>query len=144
MPEPTATLVCPKCQGVMRTYERSGVIIDQCTECRGIFLDRGELERLIDAEAALTEGAAPRPTADPSVRERVQPVGASERRRDDHDRDDDDDDDHWRERAPRTDRDGRDSYAPRGSENERGREPGKKSRSGFLSSLLELGGGGGD
>jgi Zn-finger nucleic acid-binding protein len=43
-------LICPKCQGRMRTYERSGVHVDQCTECRGIFLDRGELERLVDAE----------------------------------------------------------------------------------------------
>uniref|UniRef100_UPI003F82A599 TFIIB-type zinc ribbon-containing protein n=1 Tax=Actinosynnema sp. TaxID=1872144 RepID=UPI003F82A599 len=37
--------------GAMRTYERNGVHIDQCTECRGVFLDRGELERLVDAEA---------------------------------------------------------------------------------------------
>jgi uncharacterized protein len=43
-------LICPKCQGNMRTYERSGVTVDQCGECRGIFLDRGELERLVDAE----------------------------------------------------------------------------------------------
>jgi uncharacterized protein len=43
-------LICPKCQGLMRTYERSGVTVDQCTDCRGIFLDRGELERLVDAE----------------------------------------------------------------------------------------------
>ena len=34
----------------MRQYERSGVVVDQCTECRGVFLDRGELERLVDAE----------------------------------------------------------------------------------------------
>jgi uncharacterized protein len=34
----------------MRTYERNGVVVDQCSECRGIFLDRGELERLVDAE----------------------------------------------------------------------------------------------
>jgi uncharacterized protein len=45
-------LTCPKCQGAMRTYERNGVHVDQCGECRGIFLDRGELERLIDAETA--------------------------------------------------------------------------------------------
>jgi Zn-finger nucleic acid-binding protein len=44
------TITCPKCGGDMRTYERNGVIVDQCTECRGIFLDRGELERLVDAE----------------------------------------------------------------------------------------------
>lgn len=49
-------LTCPKCHGPMRTYERNGVHVDQCTECRGIFLDRGELERLIDAETAWHDG----------------------------------------------------------------------------------------
>jgi Zn-finger nucleic acid-binding protein len=44
-------LTCPKCHGQMRQYERSGVTVDQCTECRGIFLDRGELEKLFEAEA---------------------------------------------------------------------------------------------
>ncbi|MEU8225405.1 zf-TFIIB domain-containing protein [Kribbella sp. NPDC048915] len=44
------SLICPKCRGAMRTYERSGITVDQCTECRGIFLDRGELEHLVDAE----------------------------------------------------------------------------------------------
>ena len=34
----------------MRSYERNGVTVDQCSDCRGIFLDRGELERLVDAE----------------------------------------------------------------------------------------------
>ena len=47
----TATLICPKWRGEMRTYERNGVLVDQCEECRGIFLDRGELERLLDAES---------------------------------------------------------------------------------------------
>jgi Zn-finger nucleic acid-binding protein len=47
---PTQALTCPKCGGQMRSYERNGVTVDQCTECRGIFLDRGELERLVDAE----------------------------------------------------------------------------------------------
>src|SRR5690349_2697868 len=49
---PSQTLTCPKCGGQMRSYERNGVTVDQCSECRGIFLDRGELERLIDAESA--------------------------------------------------------------------------------------------
>jgi Zn-finger nucleic acid-binding protein len=43
-------MTCPKCLGPMRQYERGAVIVDQCQECRGIFLDRGELERLTDAE----------------------------------------------------------------------------------------------
>ena len=42
---------CPKCGESMRSYERNRVMIDQCEGCRGIFLDRGELEQLIDAEA---------------------------------------------------------------------------------------------
>ena len=50
MSDTAAALICPKCQGVMRAYERNGVTIDQCQECRGVFLDRGELDRLIDAE----------------------------------------------------------------------------------------------
>lgn len=36
----------------MRSYERNGVVLEQCNECHGIFLDRGELERLIGAESA--------------------------------------------------------------------------------------------
>jgi uncharacterized protein len=51
-------LTCPKCHGTMRTYERNGVHVDQCAECRGIFLDRGELDRLIDAENAWHGGGA--------------------------------------------------------------------------------------
>lgn len=39
----------------MRQYERSGVIVDQCGDCRGIFLDRGELERLTEAETRWAE-----------------------------------------------------------------------------------------
>jgi Zn-finger nucleic acid-binding protein len=50
-------MTCPKCRGAMSSYERSGVVIDQCTECRGIFLDRGELERFID----LANGEVARP-----------------------------------------------------------------------------------
>lgn len=57
-------LTCPKCRGTMRNYERNGVTIDQCEECRGIFLDRGELERLIDAESRSME--APRGEAAPA------------------------------------------------------------------------------
>ncbi|HEX5979825.1 MAG TPA: zf-TFIIB domain-containing protein [Thermoleophilaceae bacterium] len=47
--------VCPKCESPMRSYERSGITVDQCTGCRGVFLDRGELERLVDAEGSFYE-----------------------------------------------------------------------------------------
>lgn len=52
-------LVCPKCESPMRSYERSGITIDQCTGCRGVFLDRGELERLVDAEGSFYEERGP-------------------------------------------------------------------------------------
>lgn len=51
----TQSLICPKCGSEMRSYERNGVTVDQCGGCRGVFLDRGELERLIDAEGSYYE-----------------------------------------------------------------------------------------
>lgn len=59
-------MTCPKCRGEMRQYERSGVVIDQCGECRGIFLDRGELEKLFEAEANWNKQQAA-PPAPPGV-----------------------------------------------------------------------------
>lgn len=64
-PAPMA-LRCPKCAADMTTYERSGIVVDQCRECRGIFLDRGELERLVDIESG-TGWTGPRMTAPPPV-----------------------------------------------------------------------------
>lgn len=52
-------LKCPKCQAPMASFERSGVTLEHCTECGGIFLDRGELERVIEAEAAGVQPARP-------------------------------------------------------------------------------------
>jgi Zn-finger nucleic acid-binding protein len=57
----------------MRQYERSGIHVDQCTECRGIFLDRGELEGLVDAElrwanqSGTSAQAAPPPAPAPAA-----------------------------------------------------------------------------
>jgi Zn-finger nucleic acid-binding protein len=76
-------LTCPKCAGEMRGYERNGVTIDQCTECRGIFLDRGELDRLVDAEGAYYGKPEP-PRREPEYREQQ------------YRHHDDDDDDDWR------------------------------------------------
>ncbi len=43
---------CPLCDVSMREVERRGVRIDVCPECRGVWLDRGELEKLLEAEPA--------------------------------------------------------------------------------------------
>ncbi len=57
-------LMCPNCEEGMREIERHGVRIDVCPRCRGVWLDRGELEKLLDAAAARSATAAPLP---PSV-----------------------------------------------------------------------------
>ena len=64
-----ADLTCPKCESPMRSYERSGITVDQCTGCRGVFLDRGELERLVDAEGAYYEGGKEEPRREEPRRE---------------------------------------------------------------------------
>ena len=52
-------MICPKCQNVMKTVDRMGIHIDQCEGCRGIFLDRGELEQIVGAEQRYTAAAPP-------------------------------------------------------------------------------------
>ncbi|MFF5976146.1 zf-TFIIB domain-containing protein [Streptomyces sp. NPDC012769] len=50
---------CPKCHAPMHTYNRNGVQIEQCSGCRGIFLDYGELEALTRLEAQWAQPAPP-------------------------------------------------------------------------------------
>ncbi len=54
-------LLCPKCHNIMAQYERNRVLVDQCTECKGIFLDRGEFEHLVEAEKAYYGTSSPAP-----------------------------------------------------------------------------------
>ncbi|OKK15221.1 zf-TFIIB domain containing protein [Streptomyces sp. CB00455] len=60
---------CPKCHAMMHTYNRNGVQIEQCSGCRGIFLDYGELEALTRLESQYTSqqyGQVPPPAAPPA------------------------------------------------------------------------------
>lgn len=57
---------CPKCHAPMHTYNRNGVQIEQCSGCRGIFLDYGELESLTRLESQWSQPAPP-PQAYPSA-----------------------------------------------------------------------------
>ncbi len=44
---------CPVCKDVtLLMSEKKGIEIDYCPECRGIWLDRGELEKIIEKEDA--------------------------------------------------------------------------------------------
>lgn len=46
---------CPSCGARLVEIVRSGVKLDRCPECHGIWLDRGELDRVLDRE----RGGAP-------------------------------------------------------------------------------------
>jgi len=48
---------CPVCDATLRPVERRGVEVDICPDCKGVWLDRGELEKLV--ELAATDGTAP-------------------------------------------------------------------------------------
>ncbi|MYR63126.1 zf-TFIIB domain containing protein, partial [Streptomyces sp. SID625] len=51
---------CPKCHAPMRTCNRNGIRIEQCSGCR-IFLDYGELEALTRMESQWPQPAPPPP-----------------------------------------------------------------------------------
>lgn len=57
---------CPVCKTVHLTMsERSGIEIDYCPQCRGVWLDRGELDKII--ERAAPQAAAPAAYAPPPM-----------------------------------------------------------------------------
>jgi uncharacterized protein len=43
-------MTCPSCGGELVDLERSGVRVDACRGCRGVWLDRGELDRIVEQE----------------------------------------------------------------------------------------------
>lgn len=60
---------CPNDNETLIMSERSGIEIDYCPTCRGIWLDRGELDKLIEKNAQASQGTAPspQPIATPTV-----------------------------------------------------------------------------
>ena len=46
---------CPHCESDLRAYDRHGVEIDLCPGCRGVWLDRGELDKIIERAARYRE-----------------------------------------------------------------------------------------
>ena len=43
---------CPSCEEVLVMTERQGVEIDYCPKCRGVWLDKGELDKIIEKSTA--------------------------------------------------------------------------------------------
>ena len=52
---------CPTDDATLVMSERNGIEIDYCPDCRGVWLDRGELDKIIDRASAEAPAAAPAP-----------------------------------------------------------------------------------
>jgi Zn-finger nucleic acid-binding protein len=53
---------CPICRNVtLAVSERQGIEIDYCPQCRGVWLDRGELDKIIERASPATEMDTPPP-----------------------------------------------------------------------------------
>ena len=108
---------CPTDSATLVMSERSGVEIDYCPECRGVWLDRGELDKIIAraekelAAAAPTQAASAAPVV-VAVPQQQQYPDARTRAPQYGDRNDDRDRGYDRDR----DRDHRDGYRPKKKE----------------------------
>lgn len=89
---------CPACpDAVLVMADRQGVEIDYCPNCRGVWLDRGELDKIIERSAGAGSGA---PAGRDDRGRASSPQGRDHRRADRDDDDDRDEDDDRDRRHP--------------------------------------------
>ncbi|MBC7986795.1 MAG: zf-TFIIB domain-containing protein [Sphingomonadaceae bacterium] len=74
--EAVAGMLCPVCKIGLTMSDRQGVEIDFCPQCRGVWLDRGELDKIIERSGAGEfGGAAPGARSASAVETIRQPQG---------------------------------------------------------------------
>ena len=120
-----STMKCPVDDEMLQMTERQGIEVDYCPRCRGVWLDRGELDKILE------RAAAELPPADDD----------RDRGRDRSDREWDDDrkrDRDYRDRDDR-DRDDRDRDDRDRSYRDSAHYPKRKKKKSFLSDILEFG-----
>ena len=61
MSQQAAGLLCPACRVNLVMSDRNGVEIDYCPQCRGVWLDRGELDKILDRAASEFQGRTASP-----------------------------------------------------------------------------------
>lgn len=54
-----SSLVCPACGGIMDLEDAAGIKVDVCLQCYGVWLDKGELDRLKDADPKAFKDLSP-------------------------------------------------------------------------------------
>ena len=67
-------MACPIDGTTLVMSERQGIEIDYCPTCRGVWLDRGELDKIIERNTAAEQPSAPPPP--PPQQPQGQPWGA--------------------------------------------------------------------
>ena len=95
---------CPNDRTTLQLMDRQGVEIDYCPQCRGVWLDRGELDKLIERAAGGLAGPGPRAGYQqgydrPAPRQEYGHQPEYGRSPEYRYRDDDDDDDDYRRRG---------------------------------------------
>ena len=68
-------MACPVDGAALVMSERSGIEIDYCPTCRGVWLDRGELDKIIERNAA-SQASQPAPTPQQPQQQPGAPWGA--------------------------------------------------------------------
>jgi uncharacterized protein len=73
---PAVGMPCPVCKVALTMSERQGVEIDYCPQCRGVWLDRGELDKILERSAAEAPPApqAPPPPQQPQAAQQPYPA----------------------------------------------------------------------
>ena len=56
-----AAMACPVCRTALAMSDRQGVEIDYCPTCRGVWLDRGEIDKIVERSIVEPVRAAPPP-----------------------------------------------------------------------------------
>ncbi|NWF70570.1 MAG: zf-TFIIB domain-containing protein [Chloroflexi bacterium] len=74
---------CPVCNVDLKMADRQGIEIDYCPQCRGVWLDRGELDKIIERSTAYDQ-QPPRAAPLPQQYTSEGPVPQQKRRDDDH------------------------------------------------------------
>ena len=78
--EAVARMLCPVCKTGLAMSERQGIEIDYCPNCRGIWLDRGELDKIIERSGGGEAAAAPaRQAPPPPAPPQASPWGGGDR-----------------------------------------------------------------
>lgn len=73
-------MLCPVDGAELQMMERQGVEIDYCPKCRGVWLDRGELDKIIDRSTPAVPRDEPRPDRRSLQAARAEPRHREERR----------------------------------------------------------------